>query len=85
MIYMKKTLRGEPREVRYRIILTPAEEGGFTVTVPALPCCVSEGDSRREAIRNIKEAIRGHIRVARAHGDPVPPADSIEETVRVAI
>lgn len=40
-----------------RIVLEPSEEGGYTVYVPALPGCVSEGETREEAIKNIKEAI----------------------------
>lgn len=40
-----------------RIVLEPSDEGGFTVTVPALPGCISEGDTREEALANIREAI----------------------------
>jgi predicted RNase H-like HicB family nuclease len=43
--------------VKLRIVLEPSDEGGFTAIVPALPGCVSEGDSREEALRNIEEAI----------------------------
>ncbi len=39
------------------IVLEPSEDGGYTVTVPALPGCISEGDTREEALRNIEEAI----------------------------
>jgi predicted RNase H-like HicB family nuclease len=40
-----------------RVVLEPSEEGGFTVYVPSLPGCVSEGETRQEALANIKEAI----------------------------
>ena len=40
-----------------RIILEPSEEGGYTAVVPALPGCISEGDTRDEALANIREAI----------------------------
>lgn len=40
-----------------KIILEPSDEGGFTVFVPALPGCISEGDTREEALANIREAI----------------------------
>ena len=43
------------------IILEPSDEGGFTVTVPALPGCISEGDNREEAIANIREAIELYL------------------------
>ena len=39
------------------VVLEPSDEGGYTVFVPALPGCISEGDSREEALANIKEAI----------------------------
>jgi predicted RNase H-like HicB family nuclease len=44
-----------------RVILEPSEDGGYTVTVPALPGCISEGDSRDEALSNIQEAIRLYL------------------------
>jgi len=43
--------------MKLRVILEPSEDGGYTATVPALPGCISEGDSREEALENIKEAI----------------------------
>jgi len=38
-------------------VLVPSEEGGYTVYVPSLPGCISEGDTREEALKNIREAI----------------------------
>ena len=43
--------------MKLKIVLEPSDEGGYTVTVPSLPGCISEGDSREEALKNIKEAI----------------------------
>ena len=43
--------------MKLKIILEPSEEGGFTVYVPSLPGCISEGDTKEEAKENIKEAI----------------------------
>lgn len=40
-----------------KIILEPSDEGGYTAIAPSLPGCISEGDTREEAILNIKEAI----------------------------
>jgi len=40
--------------MRIKIYLEPSEEGGYTVIVPSLPGCISEGDTKEEAIRNIK-------------------------------
>jgi predicted RNase H-like HicB family nuclease len=43
--------------MRVEVILEPSEQGGFTVYVPALPGCISEGETREEALANVREAI----------------------------
>ena len=43
--------------MKLKVVLEPSEEGGYTVYAPSLPGCISEGDSREEALKNIKEAI----------------------------
>lgn len=43
--------------MKVKVVLEPSEEGGFTAYVPALPGCISEGDSVEEALANIQEAI----------------------------
>jgi len=43
--------------MKLTIILEASEEGGYTATVPALPGCISEGATRDEALKNIREAI----------------------------
>lgn len=47
--------------MKLRIVLEPSDEGGYTVTVPALPGCISEGNSREDALKNIKEAIELYL------------------------
>lgn len=47
--------------MKFKVILEPSEEGGFTVYVPSLPGCISEGNSREEALNNIKEAIKLYL------------------------
>jgi len=42
--------------MKFNVILTPAEEGGFVVTVPALEGCVTQGETEKEALKNAKEA-----------------------------
>ena len=44
-----------------RVVLEPSEDGGFTVHVPSLPGCVSEGDNREEALANIPEALQLYL------------------------
>jgi predicted RNase H-like HicB family nuclease len=58
--------------VIYTAILVPEADGGFVVTVPALPGCVSQGDTRDEALRNIREAIAVYIEDCRAAGEELP-------------
>ncbi len=47
--------------MKLKIILEPSEEGGYTVYVPSLPGCISEGDTKEEALKNIKEAIELYL------------------------
>jgi predicted RNase H-like HicB family nuclease len=47
--------------VKLKIMLEASDEGGFTAYVPALPGCISEGDNRDEALRNIREAIELYL------------------------
>jgi predicted RNase H-like HicB family nuclease len=43
--------------MRFKVILEPSDEGGFTAIVPVLPGCISEGETKEEAIKNIREVI----------------------------
>jgi len=47
--------------MRLKVVLEPSQEGGFTVYVPSLPGCISEGDSNEEAITNIRQAIQLYL------------------------
>jgi len=50
--------------MKLKIVLEPSDEGGFTVYVPALPGCISEGDTEEEAMANIREAIELYLEAA---------------------
>ena len=47
--------------MRFKVILESSDEGGFTVYVPSLPGCISEGDSVGEALASIREAIELYL------------------------
>ncbi len=47
--------------MKFQVVLEPSDEGGYTVYVPALPGCISEGDTADEAMRNIREAIELYL------------------------
>jgi predicted RNase H-like HicB family nuclease len=63
-----------------QVILIPDEDGGYTVEVPSLPGCISEGDTIEEALNNIKEAIELYLEVLQEEGRPIP-----EETFGVMV
>ncbi|MFH1956236.1 MAG: type II toxin-antitoxin system HicB family antitoxin [Patescibacteria group bacterium] len=56
----------------YTVELKPQIEGGYTVTVPVLPGCISEGDTLEKALENIKDAVEGYIQVLVKHGRKIP-------------
>jgi len=68
--------------IKYRIIIDQDEDGVFIVNCPALPGCLSQGKTREEAIKNIKDAIEGYIESLKKHNEPIPPSIR-EETVEV--
>jgi len=55
-----------------RIVLEPSDEGGYTVTVPSLPGCISQGETRQQALKNIQEAIKLYL-------EPVDDDESFSE------
>ena len=59
----------------FKILLEKSDEGGYTVSVPSLPGCVSEGDSKEEALANIREAIELYLEPVE---DDFAPSDSAE-------
>ena len=72
---------------KYLVYLQPAEEGGYIVSCPALPGCVTQGETVEKALEMIRDAIEGYIESLRAHGEPVPPGleGEIEKVDVVAV
>jgi predicted RNase H-like HicB family nuclease len=62
--------------MRLKVILEPSNEGGYTVYVPSLPGCISEGETLDEALENIREAIELYL-------EPVEDDWVIEDNVAV--
>ncbi|MGD9676499.1 MAG: type II toxin-antitoxin system HicB family antitoxin [Candidatus Bipolaricaulia bacterium] len=73
------------RTVSYKVILEPSKDGGYSVYVPSLPGCVSEGETYQEALGNIREAIQGWLEVAKQCGDDIPASDVLTEAVEVTL
>ena len=64
-----------------KVVLEPSEEGGYTVYVPSLPGCISEGKTKKEALKNIKEAIALYLEPV--EDDLVMDSDAIIEKIAV--
>ena len=47
--------------MRFRVVLEPSDEGGYTVYVPSLPGCISEGDTVEDALANVQEALELYL------------------------
>lgn len=65
--------------MKYRVLVEQDEDGYFVAEVPALPGCISQGETRQEALKNIREAIAGYLESLENHQEPVPP--SIHEEI----
>ena len=61
--------------MRYTVILRKEEDGGYVATVPVLPGCVSQSDTREEALKNIEEATKIYLEDLRDAGEPLPVED----------
>ncbi|MDI6780631.1 MAG: type II toxin-antitoxin system HicB family antitoxin [bacterium] len=69
--------------MRHRVLIEQDEDGIFVVECPSLPGCISQGKTRKKAIENIQDAIRGYLESLKKHNDPIPlPIE--EEIVEVA-
>lgn len=64
--------------MKLKVLIHPAEEGGYWAEVPALQGCVSEGETREEVLANIREAAEGWLDVA-AERAPVDPESQVVE------
>ncbi|GMW03879.1 MAG: hypothetical protein AMXMBFR84_50130 [Candidatus Hydrogenedentota bacterium] len=71
--------------LNYTIVLEPAEEGGYTVTVPALPAVVTEGDTYEEALEMARDAISLYVQSLIEDGKPVPTERPPREPVSVQV
>jgi predicted RNase H-like HicB family nuclease len=58
--------------MKYTVVLQRESDGGYVATVPALPGCVSQGDTRAEVLKNIEEAIELYLQDVREAGEAIP-------------
>ena len=64
--------------MKLKVILEPSDDGGYTVYVPALPGCLSEGDTKEEALKNIREAIELYLEPVEDDMSFSPDVEEIE-------
>lgn len=67
---MKKLVKKKILE--YTVIFEPAKEGGYVVRAPALPGCVTQGETFEEATKMIKDAIKGYLAVLQQERQEIP-------------
>jgi len=66
--------------LKYRVIIEKDEDGILVARVPDLPGCATEGKTKRELMKNVKEAIQAYVEALKQHGEPVPI-----ETVQIVV
>lgn len=71
--------------LKYDVVFEEQEVGGFTVTVPSLPGCISEGDTFEEAKTNIVDAIKLYLEDLASDGEEIPQGDSGTFIAQVAV
>ena len=85
----KVTMKGESLRIseliskcmlRYRVIIEKDEDGMLIAKVPDLPGCATEGKTRLEVMKNVREAIQAYVEALKQHGEPVPI-----ETVQIIV
>ena len=74
------------KKYQYTIILHPEpEEGGYSVSVPALPGCLTQGETIEESIANAKEAISLYLESLIADGEPIPEESTHPQAIIVDV
>ena len=72
-----KKVKKQDNQFQFEVIFTPQKEGGFTVEVPDLPGCISEGETLEEAEANVKEAIELYLETLEERGIPLPSREPL--------
>jgi len=67
--------------MKFKVVLEPSDEGGYTALVPALPGCISEGNTKKEALKNIEEAVALYLEPVEDDLDFAPDAELLEITL----
>ena len=71
------------RHLAYTVVYELQPDGGYTVHVPSLPGCITEGDTMEEARRMAQDALRAYCESLLADGEPLPP--NVAESSRLEL
>ncbi len=69
------------KPIKFNVVLEPQADGGYTVYVPDLPGCISEGRTVPEAMTMIQDAIAGYLAVIKDSGWKLPKVQHRQVTV----
>ena len=69
----------------YSIVVDPDPEGGYTVTVPSLPGCVTQGETVEECLERAQEAIALYLGDLTASGEPIPEEKERPQLLQVTV
>lgn len=58
--------------LKYTVVFEPSDDGGYVASVPALPGCLSQGETFEETVKMIKDAISGYLTVLKEKGQEIP-------------
>ena len=58
--------------MKYIVLIEQDEDGNFIAECPTLPGCISEGKTRKEALDNLKDAVKGYLQSLKKHNEPIP-------------
>jgi predicted RNase H-like HicB family nuclease len=67
--------------MKLKVVMEASEDGGYTIFVPSLPGCISEGDTREDAVKNIQEAIELYLEPV--DDDMIPSDASLVQEIEV--
>ncbi len=70
--------------MKYCITIERDEDGIYIAECPSLPGCISQGKTRKEALNNIEDAIKGYLESLKKHKEPIPPSIK-EEMIEVNV
>lgn len=68
--------------MKFRAIIEPDEDGIYIAECPTHPGCITQGKTRKEALENIKDAIKGYLESLKKHDEPISPSNTINQHMR---